>query len=87
MWGQPPSAVRRAQPGLGGGLKAGLVSHRGFAWTFKTSGASLRGQPKTAVPTFFPGAGASEFSRKVPVYQRSVAVTTLGLWHGSVVRM
>ena len=50
-WGQPPSAVRRAQPGLGSDLIAIRSSGIGSN-LLKACGASLRGQPTGAVPTF-----------------------------------
>jgi len=57
---------------------------------FKPSKTRRSFAPRTAeaaVPTFLGAGSDAEFLRKVPVYRRSVAVTILGSWHGSVVRM
>jgi hypothetical protein len=50
MWGQPPSAVRLAQPGFGVELDG--VKFCAIIPNIRRSGASLRGRPKAAAPTF-----------------------------------
>src|SRR5579864_3580717 len=87
MWGQPPSAVRRAQPGFGGELEN--VKFYGTICNIIEIEAKLRlrGQPMAAVPTFSVAWLYMENRARAHSNQRSMAGKIPGSWHGSVIRM